>query len=61
MLHGLPRATAYRLAGQMAAGTGQLLVESGQHPAAMKDAAVPPAAPPLWAWRRRSAAACGRR
>ncbi len=42
MLHGLPRCAAYRLAGQMVAGTGRLLVESGQHPAAMKDAAVPP-------------------
>ncbi len=42
VLHGLPRATAYRLAGQMVAGTGQLLVESGQHPAAMKDAVCSP-------------------
>ena len=55
------RVVGNRLAGQMVAGTGQLLVESGQHPAAMKDAAVPPAAPPWWAWRRWSAAACGRR
>ena len=42
VLHGLPRATAYRLAGQMVAGTGRLLVESGQHPAAMKDAVCSP-------------------
>ena len=42
MLHGLPRYTAYRLAEQMVAGTGQLLVESGQHPAAMIDAVCSP-------------------
>lgn len=40
--NGLPRAAAYRLAGQMVAGTGKLLVESGEHPGAMKDAVCSP-------------------
>lgn len=35
--HGLPRATAYRLAAQMLAGTGRLQLETGAHPGAMKD------------------------
>ena len=43
VMHGLPRATAYRLAGQMVAGTGKLLVERGDHPGAMKDAVCSPA------------------
>ena len=30
--HGLPRAMAYRLAGQMVAGTGRMQVETGAHP-----------------------------
>ena len=43
VMHGLPRATAYRLAGQMVAGTGKLLVEQGAHPGTMKDAVCSPA------------------
>lgn len=43
VMHGLPRAAAYRLAGQMVAGTGKLLVEQGAHPGAMKDAVCSPA------------------
>lgn len=41
--HGLPRTLAYKLAGQMLTGTGKLLVETGSHPAAMKDAVCSPA------------------
>lgn len=40
--HGLTRAQAYRLAGQMVAGTGEMLVASGEHPAALKDAVCSP-------------------
>ena len=39
---GLSRDTAYRLAAQMMAGTGALAVQTGQHPAAMKDAVCTP-------------------
>lgn len=40
--HGLPRATAYRLAARMISGTGKLYLESGTHPGAMKDAVCSP-------------------
>lgn len=40
--YGLPRDVAYRLAGQMIAGTGKLQVQTGSHPAAMKDAVCSP-------------------
>ena len=40
--HGLPRTQAYQLAAQMLAGTGELCVRTGQHPAAMKDAVCSP-------------------
>lgn len=40
--YGLTRATAYRLASQMVAGTGQLQRETGALPAAMKDAVCSP-------------------
>lgn len=40
--YGLSRDVAYRLAGQMIAGTGKLQVETGSHPAAMKDAVCSP-------------------
>lgn len=40
--YGLPRQVAYELAGQMIAGTGKLLVESGKHPAQMKDEVCSP-------------------
>lgn len=40
--NGLPRATAYRLAAQMMAGTAQLHLATGTHPGAMKDAACSP-------------------
>lgn len=42
VLHGLPRGLSYQLAGQMVAGTGKLLVETGDHPGAMKDAVCSP-------------------
>lgn len=40
--HGLPRALAYELAAQMTAGTGKLLLQSGDHPGVMKDAVCSP-------------------
>ncbi len=42
VLYGLPRETAYRLAGQMIVGTGRLKLASGDHPGAMKDAVCSP-------------------
>ncbi len=41
--HGLPRNVAYKLASQMIVGTGKLQIETGNHPAAMKDAVCSPA------------------
>lgn len=43
VMHGLPRAVAYRLASQMIVGTGKLQLATGNHPAAMKDAVCSPA------------------
>ena len=40
--HGLPRALSYRLASQLLAGTGKLQIETGAHPAVMKDAVCSP-------------------
>ncbi|WP_290541165.1 pyrroline-5-carboxylate reductase [Alistipes sp.] len=40
--HGVARADAYRMAGQMILGTGKLQLASGQHPGAMKDAVCSP-------------------
>ncbi len=40
--HGLPRALGYRLAAQMVAGAGKLLLHTGNHPGAMKDAVCSP-------------------
>ena len=40
--NGLPRATTYRLAAQMMAGTAQLHLATGTHPGAMKDAVCSP-------------------
>lgn len=42
VLHGLPRELSYRLASQMAAGTGKLQRATGEHPGAMKDAVCSP-------------------
>ena len=39
---GLPRAKALRYAAQMLEGTAKLMLESGQHPGAMKDAVCSP-------------------
>lgn len=40
--YGLPRATAYRLASQMCAGTGKLQLETQTHPGALKDGVCSP-------------------
>ena len=40
--HGIPRADAYKIVSQMMLGTAKLQLESGQHPAAMKDAVCSP-------------------
>lgn len=42
VMHGLPRELAYRLASQMAAGTGKLQLNTGSHPGVMKDAVCSP-------------------
>ena len=39
---GLPRAKAYELAAQMAAGSAKLILESGKHPGELKDAVCSP-------------------
>ena len=40
--YGVPRATAYQLAGQMIAGTGKMAVQTAKHPGALKDAVCSP-------------------
>lgn len=40
--HGIPRAKAYPIVSQMILGTAKLQLESGTHPAAMKDAVCSP-------------------
>jgi pyrroline-5-carboxylate reductase len=42
VLEGLPRPMAYRLAAQTLKGTGKLLLETEQHPGAVKDAVCSP-------------------
>ena len=42
VMHGIPRADAYRMASQMIVGTGKLQLASGAHPGAMKDAVCSP-------------------
>lgn len=41
--YGLPRAVAYRLASQTVLGTGKMQLETGIHPAALKDGVCSPA------------------
>lgn len=48
--HGIPRADAYRIVSQMMLGTAKLQLETGEHPATMKDAVCYQAAPPSAAW-----------
>lgn len=40
--HGIPRQDAYKMVAQMVIGTGKLLLESGEHPGALKDAVCSP-------------------
>lgn len=40
--HGIPRAEAYKMVAQMVVGTGKLMLETGNHPGAMKDAVCSP-------------------
>jgi pyrroline-5-carboxylate reductase len=40
---GLPRDLAYRLAAQTVMGSGKLVIETGRHPAALKDDVTSPA------------------
>lgn len=40
---GLPRDLAYRLAAQTVMGSGKLVIESGTHPAVLKDNVTSPA------------------
>ena len=40
--HGISRADAYRIVSQMMLGTAKLQLETGEHPAAMKDAVCSP-------------------
>lgn len=42
VLQGLPRDTAYRLAAQTIKGTGQMILQTGQHPGAVKDGVTSP-------------------
>ena len=42
VLEGMPRAQAYRFAAQAAIGSGKMVLESGQHPGALKDAVCSP-------------------
>ena len=41
--YGLPRSTAYRLASGVVAGTGRMQLETGMHPAVIKDGVCSPA------------------
>ena len=47
--HGIPRDEAYRMVSQMVVGTGRLQLESGTHPAAMKDAVCSPGGTTIYA------------
>jgi len=42
VLHGLPRDVAYRLAAQTVKGAGRMILETGQHPGAVKDGVTSP-------------------
>lgn len=42
VLEGMPRAQAYRFAAQAVMGSAKMVLESGQHPAALKDAVCSP-------------------
>ena len=56
--HGLSRPQAYALAEKMVLGTGSMLLETGQHPAALKDAVCSPKGSTSGGWPPWKAKAC---
>ncbi|MFH1530113.1 MAG: pyrroline-5-carboxylate reductase [Pseudomonadota bacterium] len=48
---GLPREIARRMAAQVLRGAGQMVLDTGRHPAYLKDTVLTPGAAPSMAWR----------
>ena len=58
---GLPRDTATQLAAQTVFGAGKMVLETGYHPALLKDAVTTPPAAPSTAFWSSKRAGCGSR